>query len=426
MQESLAALDDHLDQIFESFYRRLISDRHFAGFFRDDAHIRSLVARQREHLRQALLEDLPTVRSRYVELGRFHHRIYVPFADFAVGIDFLADEFFRTVPEEEQGARIADDVHTFFRGVKDYTAKGYLECMLDEDARDLELFITAVRESREMASGLIAGYLLWLRQLLSALKLEREDMLPNLDIERSEFHRWLMSADAAQYVPAAEDRQHLMDLNRRIFTDAGNLFFFVKHQRYTEVLMLYDKISKYILTANNIVTVLVARLRMRELIRDPLTRLYNRKILDDTLTQGLRLARLVQRPFSVVMVDIDDFKRVNDTHGHRTGDCVLGGVAEIIRRFIRSSDYAFRYGGEEFLLVLNDTPLRGGARLADKVRKSIAETVFSCDGIDLRVTASFGVAEMHPERGVDLEDLVDRADHKLYLAKEQGKNRVVM
>lgn len=424
MQASLAILDDRLNDIFEAFYRRLLSDSHFSVFFRDDAHVRSLVVRQRENVRQAIQEDVPTIRRRYTELGRFHHRIFVPFVDFAVGVDFLAAEFLDKVAEERLGADVARDVYAFFQLIKDYTARGYLTCMLEDDRRDLDLFINSLRDSREITSGLIGGHLAWLKQVLDAIEREREDLLPDVDLERSAFHHWLVSGAAEPYLPGAEERRHLLDLNRRIFTDASNLFYFVRHHHYMEVMMIYDKINKYILTANNIVTVLITRLKMKELMRDPLTHLYDRTTLEDTLSQALELARLARRPFSVVMVDIDDFKQVNDTYGHLAGDCVLGHVAEVIRRYIRSTDYAFRYGGEEFLLVLNDTPLQGGALLADKVRETIAETVFRCDGTELHVTASFGVAEMPGEQGADLGALVSRADQKLYEAKRAGKNRV--
>lgn len=423
MQESLAVLDSRLNDIFEAFYRRLISDSHFAVFFRDDAHVRSLVARQRENVRQAIQEDLPTMRERYVELGRFHHRIFVPFEDFAVGVDFLAREFLRTVAEERLGADVANDVHVFFELIKDNTAKGYLECMLKDDSRDLELFSQSLRESREITSGLLAAQLSWLQQVVHAIELEREDLLP--DLKRSVFHNWLVSPEAEHYLPGPEERRHLLDLNRRVFNHASNLFYFVNHQHHVEVLMIYDKISKYILTANNIVTVLIARLKMKELMRDPLTHLYDRTTLEDTLSQGLHLARLSNRPFSVVMGDIDDFKKINDAHGHVVGDCVLRHVADVIRRYIRSTDYAFRYGGEEFLLVLNDTSLEGGVILAENVRRTIAENLFQCDGVDLNVTISLGVAEVQGDEAADLDELVNQADRKLYEAKRTGKNRVV-
>ena len=424
MQTPLGALDPHLDGIFEAFYRRLLSDSHFAGFFRDDDHVRELIVRQRESLRHAVHEDIPHLRDRYTALGRFHHHIFVPFADFAVGVDFLANEVFNIIAQDPKLVVLGHNVFRFFQHVKDFTAKGYLEAKLEEDRRDLDLFIATTKTSRETASGLIEQQLSWLRGVLEAIQGEDEHRMPDLEPESAPFVRWLAAEEAAQYLPP-EEKRHLLALNQRIHTDAANLFYFVKHQHYTEVLMMYDKLSKYVLTLNNIVTVLAVRFKMEELVRDPLTGLYSRETLDETLSQALGLARHGGRPFCLIIIDLDDFKKINDTHGHLSGDCVLKHVAEVVQRYIRSSDYAFRYGGEEFLLVLNDTNLAGARLLAEKVRKTIEEALFPCSGTTLRSTASFGVSEARAGEELEAATLIERADRHLYEAKEGGKNRVV-
>ena len=424
MRHELGALAPHLDDVFEAFYRRLLSDPHFAGFFRGDEHVRELILRQRESIRQAVYEEIPQLRDRYLALGRLHHRIFVPFADFAVGMDFLANEVFNIIARDATLAPLCNTVFRFFKCVKDFTAKGYLEGKLEEDKRDLDMFISATRLSRESASGLIEQQLSWLRRVLEAIQREDEQWMPNLDPESTAFVRWLMAEEAANYLPPQE-RTHLLALNRRIHTDAANLFYFVKHQHYMEVLMMYDKLSKYVLSLNNIVTVLAVRFKMEELVRDPLTGLYSRNTLDETLTQSLGLAQFGGRPFSLVIIDLDDFKEINDTHGHLSGDCVLRHVAEIVQRYIRSSDYAFRYGGEEFLLVLNDTDIDGARLLAEKVRKTVEESRFPCDTITLRTTASFGVSEARPGEDLNATILIERADQHLYKATGGGKNRVV-
>lgn len=154
-------------------------------------------------------------------------------------------------------------------------------------------------------------------------------------------------------------------------------------------------------------------------ITDRLTGLYNRLKLDEGLERELSRAARYGTPFSVVLLDIDHFKRVNDTHGHQMGDRVLVEFANILRRTIRHTDWAGRWGGEEFLVICPETALAGAGRLAEKQRGEIATHGFPViDGC----SASYGLAEYRAGDGI--ESLVARADAALYRAKEGGRNRI--
>lgn len=153
--------------------------------------------------------------------------------------------------------------------------------------------------------------------------------------------------------------------------------------------------------------------------RDPLTGAFNRAGLEQTMREGLVDWRQHARPLSIVMMDLDHFKQVNDRHGHSEGDRVLSRVAEVVRDNIRSSDAFARWGGEEFVLLCRDTQLGEATQLADKLRERIAQAHI---GPDAGISASFGVATLR--RGEDLETLFDRADRALYVAKDKGRNRV--
>jgi diguanylate cyclase (GGDEF)-like protein len=126
----------------------------------------------------------------------------------------------------------------------------------------------------------------------------------------------------------------------------------------------------------------------------------------------------------VLLLDLDHFKRVNDTHGHRVGDSVLQVVADTLRASLRATDIAGRYGGEEFLVVLPQTDLAGAGVLAERVRVAIEETAIDVGGAEpLSVTVSVGVAALD-EAARSAEQLVERADAALYGAKDAGRNRV--
>ncbi len=158
---------------------------------------------------------------------------------------------------------------------------------------------------------------------------------------------------------------------------------------------------------------------------DPLTGIYNRRYLNEKLPLDLINANLTNYNISVIMVDIDFFKRVNDTYGHLTGDCTLKAVAELLQHSLkRENDWVARYGGEEFLICLPGAPLSFANELAEALRKKLEDTTIECSNYRVNITASFGVASITPKPGFTAEELIGQADKKLYEAKRNGRNRV--
>jgi diguanylate cyclase (GGDEF)-like protein len=159
-------------------------------------------------------------------------------------------------------------------------------------------------------------------------------------------------------------------------------------------------------------------------IRDPLTRLYNRRYLDEALTRELHQASRHQRPTGIVMMDIDHFKHVNDTYGHQVGDAVLRLLGTFLQSQTRKGDLACRYGGEEILLVLPDTPLEYTGVYAERLRAHIQHLKGEADGQPLPpFTVSIGVAAS-PHHGTTANTLIPAADQALYRAKATGRNRI--
>ncbi len=154
--------------------------------------------------------------------------------------------------------------------------------------------------------------------------------------------------------------------------------------------------------------------------RDPLTGIGNRSAMNSTLERELDLARRHSTPLTLLTLDIDHFKQVNDTYGHSIGDCVIKAVAEAAVLTIRRSDMIFRFGGEEFVILLSNTSTGGASLLAERLRKQIAETTIVCDGKSISATASIGIASLQPDDSA--ESLFCRADTALYKAKSAGRN----
>jgi diguanylate cyclase (GGDEF)-like protein len=164
----------------------------------------------------------------------------------------------------------------------------------------------------------------------------------------------------------------------------------------------------------------------QQAITDVLTGLYNRRFLYEVLPRELARGRRSNTPVAVVMMDIDHFKRVNDTCGHEAGDRVLKAIARVTEATVRASDVCCRYGGEEFCVVLPESPPEGARERAEAIRAAVEQLeVEGPDGKRLKVTVSLGIA-VCPGHGADVDSLLRAADEALYDAKAAGRNRVVM
>lgn len=166
--------------------------------------------------------------------------------------------------------------------------------------------------------------------------------------------------------------------------------------------------------------------RLKELVDiDDLTGLFNMRSLYNRLDFELDRGRRYNRSVSVIMMDLDHFKRVNDEHDHLFGSFVISQVGKIIRSNIRKVDFAARYGGDEFLVVLTEITLAGANTFANRLRERIQDAHFTNEHHQMKLTVSLGLAIVNPNQyDIDARSLVRHADHALYLAKENGRNRV--
>lgn len=159
-------------------------------------------------------------------------------------------------------------------------------------------------------------------------------------------------------------------------------------------------------------------------IRDGLTGVHNRKYFDERLEAEFSFASRHGTPLSLIMLDLDHFKAVNDTHGHRTGDHVLRNVSALLQASIRVEDTVARYGGEEFAILVPGVDLEHAGAMAERIRAIVAGMAVYCDDEAIQITVSAGVAALNPTRFGSCEELVSSSDRALYLAKDLGRNRV--
>ena len=164
-------------------------------------------------------------------------------------------------------------------------------------------------------------------------------------------------------------------------------------------------------------------------ITDPLTGTYNRGYMTERLPQEIKRARRYSRALSIILCDIDHFKKVNDTYGHLAGDRVLKDFARCIRHSIRQDvDWTARYGGEEFLIVLPETDVNGASVMAERLKSELSQRVTETQGKKISITASFGVTGFGPDTPDEMispEAMISKADKYLYQAKREGRNRAM-
>ena len=185
-------------------------------------------------------------------------------------------------------------------------------------------------------------------------------------------------------------------------------------------LILAFFIYRYVMVRRYNTTLSLLNQELEQLsITDPLTKLYNRRYLYKSIEMAQAFSERYKTPFSVIMLDIDDFKEINDTYGHDEGDMVLQKIANILLNQSRESDLVGRWGGEEFLIICQQSKIAGALTVADKICHAIEKEVFANN---VTVTASFGVAEYS---GKTKQSVIVRADKALYKAKKEGKNKVV-
>ncbi len=188
-----------------------------------------------------------------------------------------------------------------------------------------------------------------------------------------------------------------------------------------DVLRIGDILLKYF-SSENIESVFHDKIYRMATI-DTGTGMFNKQYLFETLESQFRFCRDFARPLSVIYYDLDFFKKINDTHGHRCGDFILRKSAQLAKACVRKDDVLARFGGEEFVAVMPDSDKRAATEVAERIRKSISEFEFEFERNIVRATVSLGVATIHSALN-SYVDLLDDADRKLYLSKQAGRNRV--
>jgi diguanylate cyclase (GGDEF)-like protein len=424
MLQVLKAIEHDLEQIFDRFYREMLANKDFSIFFKDEEQIQNLIKRQKQYFIKSLSVEEEQLKEMYTPLGEMHYDLKLPYVDFSAGMTIMEEGVLRVISRHDNTEILLDAAFQFFRIIRGYTAKGYLNRMLDDDSRDIDLYLENVRRSSEIDTLFATERIIWLKNLIFAIKIENRVAAPPLQLPQQvvESIKSMIHDDPALL-------HYINGIVSRLEINASNVFFFIENRSYEEVLTLYRELMslyKLCLMITNVMTIAASNSIINSLNKDALTGLLTRSSLDSIIDREIAIAIASDYPLSFIMFDIDNFKDINETYGHHAGDEVLQTVSEIAHTNIRSTDFAFRIGGEEFLLLLRGASERITVAQAELIRQKIEQQSYLYDKMPYSVTASFGVTTFQRPFIHSFASMLKETDRKLYLSKRNGRNQVTI
>lgn len=417
----------HNEILAQHFYRVMLKDETAAGMLSHEQVHTRLMASMRQWILQVLgaqpEDDLEALVAHQIKIGEVHARIDVPVHVVLRGARSLK-EGLRAVLQQEAVAgqyQVMQLASTVIDHAMELMSQGYVVSR-DSNSRTQEAYrlftmtqnLATVREQRR------AELLDWENQCLYLHAMGAQSQ-PLSNLTTSDFGLWFRhkGVDVFHGAPAC---QSILEAMERIDTELLPALMKAKGPAVAAPLLQLREQARHIAMS---LEGLFAQNTELDAGRDVLTQLLNRKFLPVVLTKEVQYARQSASVFSIVSVDLDHFKKVNDQYGHEGGDMVLQQAATVLGNNIRGGDYLFRLGGEEFLLVLVDTSSQGAASVAEKLRAQIEREVFHLpQNQHCSITISAGIATFdgHP----DYQRILRQSDEALYRAKAAGRNRVVI
>ena len=330
---------------------------------------------------------------------------------------------------EKQKLEHIETINRYFSEHEDRITSLYLQKFLNQLTlkNELRLSHIAIMPDKKFMVH-YESHIQWILNLILYIQQnECNDNYPELDPNHCEFGRWMNSATTS-YLLSTSHFKVIEKLHINLHDLAANAINYCKNKmvRPATLIHLMQRIDYYSLEIGNEIAFLN---EIEESAKDPLTHLLTRRLFNKIMMNKLDISKATGREFSLMMCDLDNFKRINDTYGHAIGDIILKHFSGILEQTLRKSDYIFRFGGEEFMILLPVTDKQNAHTLAQKVCDATAAEEVVIEDISIRYTVSIGtlailVDNTVPINQTTIDQYVTQVDERLYLAKERGRNRV--
>ena len=414
------------------FYKVVLADPHAEEFLSNEQvekQLKSALERWIIDILSCKEEDIDRLLAAQHTVAEVHARIGIPVELVDMGFRVLKKILYPVIIFSSQVSADKLQIYHFSINSIDLAmevmsrAFSFSESSMSKDDENYRIF-SLLENAEEEKERQIATLLTWELDILYKVVLD-VDLGNGMPLSQSDFGLWF-NHKGRHYFSGIAEVGHIS----RLMQD----FDGVIHALSAEGKSLGNKAerNKFLIQLRSTVSQILTLLRelfeevsRHEVGMDVLTRLLNRRFLPTIFKREIAHANRVGTPLSVLVIDVDKFKQINDTWGHNTGDEILRRVSQVFYDNVRSSDYVFRYGGDEFVIVLTEATQIDTLRTAERIRSRVEKTkVKASDGNDISLSLSIGAAMFngHP----DYERLIQLADEALYIAKKRGRNRVEM
>ncbi len=373
-----------------------------------------------KYLVKGVLEDKNKI-SQLQDLGFDLSNLGIIFNEAISIFDFLRKNFIAHLPNTLD-LREAKRIERLFEEMEDHLALGYLknEIILLKNRLNFIEENIITKEIHPLLAEPYRFHINYFKDFL--LSIEENKAFSNVSHENCNFGIWLKERgkDYINEVNLMKDLKHLHKDFHNLIEIAES---YKKNKKFNDLYFIILNIQNIIIWMGNEFLYLNTKFIKLEMSTDPLTGAFNRRSFETVMQRLLEISQITDTPITLAMADLDYFKKINDTFGHLAGDEALKHFVKIIKKNLRKSDYVFRIGGEEFLILLPNTELKDAVEVVERIRKDLEENPLHYGGKEIKITASFGLAEVKSKY---INEIIKEADEKLYKAKELGRNKVVI
>jgi diguanylate cyclase len=360
--------------------------------------------------------------SEFQQLGCDLFKLGIIFNEAISIFDFLRKNFIAHLPNDID-LREAKRIERLFEEMENHLAFGYLKneiILLNDRLEFLEEHIIS-KDIQLLLANPFKAHINYFKDFLKSIL--DGGVFSNISHQSCAFGIWLKEK-GKEYI----DEEHILKDLKHLHKDFHNLIeiaeSYKKNKKFKDLYFMILNIQNIMIWIGNEFLYLNTKFIKLEMSIDPLTGAFNRKSFETIIQKLLEISQITNTSITLAIADLDYFKKINDTFGHLAGDEALKHFVNIIKRNLRKSDYVFRIGGEEFLILLPNTELKDAVEIVERIRKDLEESPLHYDGKEIKLTASFGLAEVDKEKYIN--EIIKKADEKLYKAKESGRNKVVV
>ncbi|WP_345975807.1 diguanylate cyclase [Sulfurimonas sp. HSL3-7] len=423
LKVSVSVFELILVRVFDRFFTELTADPYHADFLKE-ADFKRLKEAQRINFIESVGDDKDAFFLRYKSLGRFHFEKGLSYVEYYDAFNMLRTLLTEEAEESDgigDAKMIREAIETYIKKAINASAAGYLEETLGNDR------ITLLRQiGRQFDIVAIKEHLQWVLDVTDDISQMNARPSVKFDEEKCNCGRWLNSSEFEKFFEDPLVRQEIMQKHHDIHMVTRNIYRSIEREDYHKIFIDYINMVRQSMYLYQELNFNVTQQSMIEDVsKDALTGLLNRRYLNEVLKSEVHLHALSGGAFTVVMFDLDHFKAVNDTCGHQGGDDVIVTFAGLLKRHLRKTDNIFRYGGEEFLVILPGTAAEEAFAVCEKIRSDFEKQTWSGCLENMPITVSIGISQYTDALKENPRRVIFDADKNLYRAKVLGRNRTV-